>query len=202
MITLVANLKGGTGKSTIVFNFALWLAERGEKVRLSDLDPQATLRDVVEVRDEEGFEPRVTVSDALPGRASGHILADIGTSDMLGVHEGIRRANQILIPVAPSQADVWATQRFLEMIKQHAGGKKQKVLAFVNRADPHPRSRENAETLEALRSLPGIKALEPKLTHRLVFRRSFSEGLAVFEMEPSGKGARELDALAAAIFGG
>jgi chromosome partitioning protein len=48
--------------------------------------------------------------------------------------------------------------------------------------------------------LPEIRFIKPRLSQRTVFRRSFSEGLAVFELEPRGKGAREFYALAAAIF--
>ena len=41
MRLLVASLKGGSGKSTLSFNLAVWLAHRGP-LRLYDLDPQAT----------------------------------------------------------------------------------------------------------------------------------------------------------------
>ncbi len=42
--------------------------------------------------------------------------------------------------------------------------------------------------------------MKPKLVQRLAFRRSFSEGLAAFELERGGKAAAELDALARAVF--
>ncbi|MEZ5722256.1 MAG: hypothetical protein R3D59_11855 [Paracoccaceae bacterium] len=44
-------------------------------------------------------------------------------------------------------------------------------------------------------------ALPQKLVQRMAFRRSFSEGLAAFELEPGGKAAAELDDLAQALFG-
>jgi chromosome partitioning protein len=43
--------------------------------------------------------------------------------------------------------------------------------------------------------------LKSRLSQRIAFRRSFSEGLAVFELEPSGKAAAELNALAREVFG-
>jgi len=76
-----------------------------------------------------------------------------------------------------------------------------KIKAFINRADTHPLARENDETLEALDTLKQIDALPTMMMQRMAFRRSFSEGLAVFEMEPNGKAAMELDALAEAIYG-
>ena len=62
MLTVVGNLKGGTGKSTVAFNLAVWLAHGKAGVRTFDLDPQATLTDVAQVRLEDGYEPVFDVS--------------------------------------------------------------------------------------------------------------------------------------------
>jgi chromosome partitioning protein len=203
MMTLFANFKGGTGKSTIVFNMAVWRMAQGLEVTVCDLDPQRTLTDVADIRGEDGIEPRLRVVHKLPakGKARGDWLIDVGTSDMKSLRAGIRAADRIVIPVTPSQADIWATQHFLSIVREERGDKGiPPMFAFVNRADPHPRSRENAESLEALQSLDLIAALPQKMVQRLAFRRSFSEGLAVFELEPGGKAAGELDALARAAY--
>ncbi len=204
MLTLYANFKGGTGKSTVVFNMAMWRIAQGENVTVCDLDPQRTVSDVAAIREEDGIEPALKVVHKLPekGKARGDWLIDVGTSDMAAVGDAIRACSQVIIPVTPSQADIWATQRFLEIIKEQRGSARMpRVFAFINRADPHPRSRENAETFEALEMLGTLKPLHSKLVQRLAFRRSFSEGLAVNELEPSGKAAVELDALAQEIYG-
>jgi chromosome partitioning protein len=49
-------------------------------------------------------------------------------------------------------------------------------------------------------SLPNIRFIKPRLSQRTLFRRSFSEGLAVFELDPRGKGAKEFYALAASLY--
>ncbi|MHA1127601.1 MAG: nucleotide-binding protein [Alphaproteobacteria bacterium] len=204
MLTLYANLKGGTGKSTVVFNMAMWRVAQGKSVTVCDLDPQRTVSDVAMIREEDGIDPPLKVVRELPakGKARGDWLIDVGTSDMDAVRAAIRACGQIIIPVTPSQADIWATQRFLEIIKEERGkGKMPKIKAFINRADTHQFARENAETLEALQSLPKVEALDAMMMQRVAFRRSFSEGLAVFEMEPSGKAAAELNVLAKAIYG-
>jgi chromosome partitioning protein len=204
MLTLYANFKGGTGKSTLVFNMAMWCQAQGNTVTVCDLDPQRTVTDVAMIRDEDGVAPALKVVHDLPqkGRARGEWLIDVGASDMDGLRAAIRACAKIVIPVTPSQADIWATQQFLDIVKtERAKGKRPTILAFVNRADPHPKSRENSETLEALQSLGLVTPLPEKMVQRLAFRRSFSEGLAVFEMEPSGKAALELDALARVIHG-
>ncbi|MGD8589631.1 MAG: ParA family protein, partial [Chromatiales bacterium] len=64
MITVIGSLKGGSGKSTVAFNLAVWLAMAEANVLVVDSDPQATLTDVAEVRMEEGFEPNLLVKDA------------------------------------------------------------------------------------------------------------------------------------------
>lgn len=202
MLTLYGNFKGGTGKSTAVFNMALWLLSKRKSVTVCDLDPQQTVTDVAEIRAEMEYDPPLTVVHALPGDdADGEWLADVGLSDTEAMRAAVRAANRIVVPVTPSQADIWATQQFLSIIAEERGDNRPQVLGFLNRADPHPRSRENAEAMEALEMLDGIELLTPKLVQRLAFRRSFSEGLAPFEMEPRGKAAWELDKLARAIHG-
>jgi chromosome partitioning protein len=203
MLTLFANFKGGTGKSTIVFNMAMWRIAQGNDVTVCDLDPQRTITDVAAIRDEDAVAPPLKVVHKLPtrARAKGDWLIDVGTSDMDALRAGVRIADRIVIPVTPSQADIWATQHFLGIVQ---GERKRAglppIMAFVNRADPHPRSRENAETMQALNALDMITPLKAKLVQRLAFRRSFSEGLAVFELEPSSKAADELYRLARAIY--
>ncbi len=203
MLTLFANFKGGTGKSTIVFNMAVWRMAQGHQVTVCDLDPQRTLTDVATIRDEDAIAPALKIVQKLParGKAQGDWLIDVGTSDMKSLRAAIRMADLIVIPVTPSQADIWATQHFLGIVSaEHSKTAAPPMLAFVNRADPHPRSRENTETTEALQALKPLKALSQKMVQRLAFRRSFSEGLAVFELEPNSKAADELDALAHAIY--
>ena len=63
MVTIIGSLKGGSGKSTVTFNLAVWLAMADVNVQLIDADPQATLTDVVDVRMEEGFDPPLRVDD-------------------------------------------------------------------------------------------------------------------------------------------
>ena len=166
MITVIGNLKGGTGKSTVTFNIAVWLATAGREVHLFDLDPQRTLTDVVEVRDEEGFEPVLSVHHDLAElaalkkkRSRPETLVDVGVSDMDSVRAALALADRILV--------------------------------FF-------RGRNVAE--EALQALPGIQWLDVRLYQRTAYRRSFSEGLAVFEMGPSSKSAREVMKLARRLY--
>jgi chromosome partitioning protein len=205
MITAIGSLKGGSGKSTLTFNLGVWLALAEIDVQMIDADPQATLSDVVEVRVEEGFEPSVPVRDRsalTPEAIAEHeeTLIDIGTADMDAVRMALRLCDRVVVPVPPSQADIWSTQRFVHLVKSIERPQPVEILGFINRGDTHHAVRETNEAAAALVSLPDIRFLKPRLSQRTVFRRSFSEGLAVFELDPRGKGAKEFYALAAALF--
>jgi len=205
MLTVVGNLKGGTGKSTVAFNLAVWLAHDKAGVMAFDLDPQCTLLDVCEVRDEDGFEPRFDVSsdvDQLIELASDKkrkqpIIVDMSASNMEAMKTAISLADRVLVPVQPSQADIWSTQRFLKIVADCVDPKnKTEILGFINRADTHRGIRETDEAEQALQMLQGVQALGTRLYQRTAYRRSFSEGLGVFELDPMGKASKEMKKLA------
>lgn len=205
MITIVGSLKGGSGKSTLTFNLAVWLVMAEAGVVLVDADPQATLTDVVDVRREEGFKPKIAVFDkgALTEsrlREADETLIDVGTSDMESLRRALAICDRVVVPVPPSQADIWSTQRFIQMIATVERETPPEIIGFINRGDTHHAVQETNETAAALVSLPGLRFIKPRLSQRTVFRRSFSEGLAVFELEPRGKGAREFMSLTAALY--
>jgi chromosome partitioning protein len=205
MITVVGSLKGGSGKSTLTFNLGVWLSMADVRVQLIDADPQATLSDVVEVRREEGFEPSLKIRhrDALSPEAlaeTEETLIDVGTADMDALQTALSLCDRVVVPVPPSQADIWSTQRFIRMIEAADRRSPPDILGFINRGDTHHAVRETNEAAAALVSLPNIRFIKARLSQRTLFRRSFSEGLAVFELDPRGKGAKEFYALAAALF--
>ncbi len=198
MITIVGNMKGGTGKSTIAFNLAVWLRNQDKSLMLFDLDPQKTLLDVVEVRQEEGYDPllplpfdKTALSEIEQNkRTVDEVLMDVSMSDEQSLEAAIAVTDRIIIPVAPSQADIWSTQRFLKKIDQIRHQNMPEVLGVINRADTHPFVPETKEAEEAMDAL-SLKRIPVRLHHRAAYRRSFSEGLAVFELEPKSKASDE-----------
>ena len=202
MITLVGNFKGGTGKSTVAFNLAIWLATQGKKTAAIDLDPQGSLTDVMYVREEMEYVPLVPVFQELNSKTSkewDEIIVDVGTADMPSMEKAMSMAGRIIIPVAPSQADVWSTQRFMDLIRKNCK-EGTIVTGLMNRADTHPRVTETEEAMEALNMINGLKMQKSYLYQRTAYRRAFSEGLAVFEMLPANKAAGEVWRLSRSLF--
>jgi chromosome partitioning protein len=209
MITVIGSLKGGSGKSTITFNLAVWLNMAEQRVLAVDLDPQATLSDVGEVRREEGWDPPVEIVgrqalSSIDLSQYDEVVIDVGTADMASMKAAIRMADRVLIPVPPSQADIWSTQRFVRFISSIVSDLEHKpeILGFINRADTHLAVQECDEAAAALIALPGIRFLRPRISQRPVFLWSLSEGLAVFELDPRNKGVKEWNALVAALYPG
>lgn len=206
MITVIGNMKGGTGKSTVSFNLSVWLAHQGKSLALYDFDPQQTFADVIQVRNEEAYEPTLPLSkDAdlisqIKKEDADHIIIDVSMSDQESLKKAIKVCDQIIIPVAPSQADIWSTQRFIKLIKESRKDMPT-IHGLINRADTHPFVAETKETEEALDYLPHIERQKQRLHNRTAYRRSFSEGLGVFELEPNGKASREFRKVAKKIFG-
>ncbi len=207
MITVIGNLKGGTGKSTVAFNLAVWLKIHQGAVTLFDLDPQKTLSDVVDIREEEGFEPDLEVFEDVAAlkawrNKKAEVIVDVGTSDFDSMKQALKLADRIITPVPPSQADIWSTQRFIKIIREVSGSVKKvpPIFGFINRADTHIGVRETGEAEEALNYLKLISRIDVRLYQRTAYRRSFSEGLAVFEMQPSSKAANEILNLAGLLY--
>jgi chromosome partitioning protein len=80
-VIAVANQKGGVAKTTTVHTLSAALAERGRRVLMVDLDPQACLTY------ENGFDPdhlEATVHDVMLGRAKiAEVIVDAGDMDMV-----------------------------------------------------------------------------------------------------------------------
>ena len=208
MITVIANLKGGSGKSTVTFNLGLWLQMKGQPVVAYDLDPQQTLSDVAEVRREEGYAPPLQVNqprDSLLDDMKYHpkktqVLVDVGASNMDAMKLALSIADRIIIPVPPSQPDVWATQRFLNIVNELDNSNKPEMRVFVNRADTHRAITESDETEEVLQQLPGVELIPQRLHQRTVYRRSLSEGMSIFEISKRSKAVDEFNRLAGILY--
>ena len=155
-VIVVANPKGGVGKTTLSTNLAGYLASRGRAVMLGDVDRQQSSRTWLGLR-ANGL-PRiaaweVTQGDVVrPPKGTTHIVLDTPA----GLHgkrldEVMKLADKVLIPLQPSIFDIHATHQFIDDLLAHRRSSK------VQMAVVGMRTREGTISTDQLRTfLKGV----------------------------------------------
>ncbi|UTV54056.1 ParA family protein [Burkholderia arboris] len=120
-VIVVANPKGGVGKSTLSTNLAGYFAAQGAWVALADLDRQQSAHAWLDLR-PAGLPP-IEAWDLDPDAPSkpprGLEYAVIDTP--AGLHGtrlnlALQLADKVIVPLQPSMFDILATQQFLERL--------------------------------------------------------------------------------------
>ena len=184
---LVANAKGGCGKTTIATNLASAFANAGLETALADSDRQRSCLAWLKKRPEtaapiQTLDWRKTIDK--PPRDVERLVIDSGASLKSGrVRQILRQADVLVMPVLPSFFDEVATRRFLrsvDAIKPIKKGKKP-VVVIGNRvrAGTHA-ERELREFLAGL----GHDVVTP-LSARSIYQQVARQGLGVFDLPPS-----------------
>ena len=158
-VITVAQQKGGTGKTTLVVQLALaFIKYHNLKVAIIDTDPQGSLGKWFMIRSDNGLsETNLTFKTASLWGAQyeskilkqDHDIVFIDTPPKIesDARPAIEAANLVIIPVAPSPVDFWATEGIIEIAKKA----KRKVLIQINRANY--RSKLISKTHEYILSL-------------------------------------------------
>lgn len=126
MIITVSNLKGGSTKTTTAAFLAHALAEQGKRVLVVDADPQASITRWAEMADWTiPVRGMATGRLHVPGvgvdlEAGGHDVVVIDTppteKERGIVESAIRAATHVLVPLAPTSAEVERMPVVREMI--------------------------------------------------------------------------------------
>ena len=154
---LVANPKGGSGKTTLATNLAGWLAGRKQRVVLADFDP---LRSATEwLARRPPLFPAIaswTPADG-PAGYQGHNPHWLVLDTPAGLHgeslrDAMRRADILLLPVSPSAFDMAATQHFLDQISEYKAVRKGEIAIglVAMRVDPQDAQRGRAGRIPQL----------------------------------------------------
>ena len=127
-VIVIANPKGGVGKSTVATNLAGFFAKQGHKVMLGDSDVQQSSRAWLSLR--PGSLPPIAAWEideghvAKPPKGTTHVVLDTPAGLAGGRLEDVLRiADKVVVPLQASMFDILATQEFLEKLAAGRHGK-------------------------------------------------------------------------------
>lgn len=205
MIVTVGNTKGGVGKSTISVNLAVESSRRGNKTLLIDTDPQGSTMAFRGERDSDDINAIALISDKLHKDIQGFrdafdiIIIDAGGRDNKVFRSAVAACEKFLVPVLPSQFDVWAAEDSLKVFKEIQPFNDMTGHIVMNMVRPN--TIVSAEAHEALLEYASdLPLLSETLHNRVAYKTSISQGLGVSEYEPKGKAATEIQDLYSRIF--
>ena len=207
MIISVASTKGGVGKSSIAVNLAVEASRDGKRVLLVDSDVQGSSVGFRSARQKDDIQAMSIVTPTLHRDLAAFSSFDVVVIDCGGRDTGVFRsallaADIVVIPVLPSQYDIWAATDNVENVRVAAVVKNFQAFFLFNQVITN--TKISGEAQAALTEIIGggeIKLLETQLFSRVAYKTSISFGLGVSEYEPNGKAAAEVQALYAEIKG-
>ncbi|MDR2365385.1 MAG: ParA family protein [Zoogloeaceae bacterium] len=142
---MVANPKGGAGKTTLAINIAGHFANQKRAVSLCDLDRQQSALRWLAFRDPElpaitGYFSGNQMSVSLPQASDWVVLDAPAGFQGYKLNDYLRAADKVLIPIVPSIFDMAATEDFLNTLRQDLGGRLAKIGIVAMRIDPRTRA--------------------------------------------------------------
>jgi len=192
-VVLVANPKGGVGKSTLATNIAGYFASRGHAVMLGDVDRQQSSRLWLGLRPPQArpiatWEATGDSAVVRPPRGTTHAVLDTPA----GLHgrrfkEVLALADRVIVPLQPSIFDIYATRDFLDRLMEHRRAEKTRISLVGMRV--------NARTLAADRLNEFIASLGVPVLGELRDTQNYvqlaARGLTLFDIAP-GRVQRDL----------
>jgi chromosome partitioning protein len=160
-VIVVANPKGGVGKSTLATNVAGCLAAAGHSVMLGDVDRQQSSRQWLGIRPAgaRGISTWDLSEDEVvrPPKGTTHVVLDTPA----GLHgkrldSVMKIADRMLIPLQPSLFDIQATHAFVQELRAHKRGHEVKLGLVGMRVREHTRANEQLHTYLATVPVPVV----------------------------------------------
>jgi chromosome partitioning protein len=191
-VVVVANPKGGVGKSTMATNIAGYFAGKGHAVMLGDADRQQSSRLWLGLR-PSGARALSTweLSEGnivKPPKGTTHVVLDTPA----GLHgktfkEVMQLADKVVVPLQPSIFDIFATRAFLDELAEHRKASKMQVGIVGMRVDPRTIAADKLHDFVDNLGLPVLGYLR----HTQNYIHLAARGLTVFDVAP-GRVERDL----------
>lgn len=191
-VIVVANPKGGVGKSTIATNLAGYVASQGHRVMLGDVDRQQSARTWLALRPETvrpiaGWD---VAHDNIvrPPKGTTHVVLDTPA----GLHgrrfdEVMKLADQVIVPLQPSIFDIYATRSFLNQVLAHRKSSHVKVGVVGMRVREHTIAADQLRAFVAQLEVPVLGYLRDTQ----IYIHLAARGLTLWDVAP-GRVERDL----------
>jgi chromosome partitioning protein len=209
MIVLFGGEKGGTGKSTLATNLAVWLVRHGRDVILVDTDQQRTASHWVDRRNAlNGLgtvhcaERRGNVFHALRDLAKRYdeVIVDAGGRDSEELRTAMVGAHHLYMPLKASQPDLETSLHMDELVKLALGMNQDlQARAIISMAPTNPAINEAQEAMELLAELHEFALSRVIVRERKIYRDAIAGGRGVIEMG-NEKAIAEVETLAKEIY--
>lgn len=185
-VIVVANPKGGVGKSTLATNLAGALAAAGHRVMLGDVDRQQSSRQWLAQRPAtlpaiQGWD---IADDHLlrPPKGTTHVVLDTPA----GLHGKrlaavLKVADFMLVPLQPSLFDIQATHAFVGALQDHPRGDRLKLGLVGMRVREGTKASEQLHQYLASLKLPVVAELRDTQNYVQLAAR----GLTLWDVAPS-----------------
>tara|TARA_R110000787_G_scaffold281461_1_gene392804 strand:- start:551 stop:1219 length:669 start_codon:yes stop_codon:yes gene_type:complete len=207
MMILVGGEKGGSGKSCLAQNLAVYFArEKKAIVLMVDCDPQRTTSDWIQARNSDPSLPAINCiqlygkirNDLLSlNQHYDYVVVDCGGQDNLALRAAMSVADHVVIPLRPKRRDLKTVPHMEDMLSTCKMVNPKMLASFVITQCPSlPNQAGRILEAKEVCSSYGINVLNAVTYSRNVYDDSEELGSSVLEIEPDSKAAVEMIAIA------
>jgi chromosome partitioning protein len=196
-VITIAQQKGGSGKTTLAATLAAEFVRRGLRVALLDTDPQGSLGRWFMTRRDRGLADMEFSTASAWGvgyeaeklrKLSDVVIIDTPPKIDSDLRPALREASLVLVPVATSHLDLWATEGVLDLALRVG----KPAVLVMNRVKAG--TRLAAEVADEAATMTADIA-RARLSQRIAFAETLGHGLGVSD---TGKGPARDEAAALA----
>jgi chromosome partitioning protein len=132
------------------------------------------------------------------------VFIDAGGRDSVELRSAMVVAQRVMIPILPSQYDMWTLDHMQELVTAARGfNPLLDALVVLSRVSPNPLITDAHDAQLSLEQYPALRLSDTAVCERQAYRRSARQGEAVTELErPDAKASTEMRLLYEEVFHG